>query len=118
LSSTDGPPTEPATVLTITIATLRPDADDQTELSGDALRSAERAIKTMETWSSAVGVIKRVMDTVGPIAAVCSISFYSSFVELSRVSQLHPYASLAWNLLSKVPEVRYLAQWAYTEHSH
>ncbi|KAH9953284.1 hypothetical protein BGW80DRAFT_1451619, partial [Lactifluus volemus] len=65
LSSTDGPATEPATVLTITIAPVRPDA----ELAGDALRSSEKAIKTMETWSSAVGGIKRVMDTVGPIAA-------------------------------------------------
>jgi hypothetical protein len=105
LSSTDGPAPEPATVLTITIAPVRPDA----ELAGDALRSAEKAIKAMETWSSAVGGIKRVMDTVGPITAVCSISFYSPFVELTRISQLHPYASLAWSLLSKVPEVRHLA---------
>ena len=109
MSSTDGPPNESATVLTITIAPVRPDADNQTELSGAALRSAEKAIDTMETWSSAVGVIKRVMDTVGPVAAVWSISIYSCFAELTRVSQLHPYASLAWSLLSKIPEVGHLA---------
>jgi hypothetical protein len=109
LNSTDGPPNESVTVLTITIAPVRPDADNQTELSDAALHRAEKAINTMETWSSAVDVIKRVMDTVSTIAAVCSISIYSSFSELIRVSQLHPYASLAWGLLSKVPEVRHLA---------
>jgi hypothetical protein len=29
--------------------------------------------------------------------------------ELTFVLQLHPYASLAWSLLSKIPEVRHLA---------
>jgi hypothetical protein len=78
LSSTDGHPTESATVLTVTIAPVRPDVDNQTELTGAALHRAEKAINTMETWGIAVGVIKRVMDTVGPIAAECPISFRSS----------------------------------------
>jgi hypothetical protein len=88
---------------------VRPDVDNHTDLSGAALRSAEKAINTIETWSSAAGVIKGVTDTVGPVATVCSIPVYSYFAELTRVSQLLPYASLAWSLLSKIPEVHFLA---------
>jgi hypothetical protein len=36
---------------------------------------AINAINTINTWKSAVNIIKRVMDTVSPIAGVCSISF-------------------------------------------
>jgi hypothetical protein len=36
-----------------------------------ALSRAEDAINTMESWSSAVDVMKRVMDAVSAIAAVC-----------------------------------------------
>ena len=44
-----------------------------TEMSGTTLRLAEEAvnnINTVTTWKSAVTVIKGVMDTVTPIAAV------------------------------------------------
>jgi hypothetical protein len=51
-----------------------PVADSQTEMSGAALHRAEEVIGTMKTWNSAVGLIKQVMDTVGPIAEVCQIS--------------------------------------------
>jgi hypothetical protein len=51
-----------------------PMADSQTEMSGAALRRAEDVIGTMKTWNSGVGLIKQVMDTVGPIAEVCQIS--------------------------------------------
>ena len=52
----------------------RPVADSQTETSRTALRGAEDAINginTTKTWKGAVNVIKWVMDTVSPIAAVC-----------------------------------------------
>jgi hypothetical protein len=73
LSSVDGHsrnPTESATVLTITLS-----ANSQTEVSDTALHRAEESIDMMETWSSAVDVIKQVMDAVSPIAAVCTLSF-------------------------------------------
>jgi hypothetical protein len=50
--------------------------DSQTETSRTALRRAEESISTIKTWKRAVSVIKLVMDTVGPIAAVCLISFF------------------------------------------
>ena len=95
LSSTDdhaGRQTESATPLTITVLAANtsssltaavntantatagrdnPALDNQTETLNAALSRAEDAINTMETWSSAVDVIKRVMDAVSPIAAVC-----------------------------------------------
>jgi hypothetical protein len=46
----------------------------QTEVPRIALRRAEEALNTMETWGTAVGVVKRVMDAVSPIAAVGPIS--------------------------------------------
>jgi hypothetical protein len=66
---------EPATFLTITMT-----ANNQTEMSGAALSSAEEAINMMETWSSAVDVMKQVMDAVGSIAAVCPIPFWVSML--------------------------------------
>jgi hypothetical protein len=82
-----------------------------------ALGRAEDAINTMETWSSAVDVIKRVMDAVSPIAAVCPYIMYLVIPKLTLAPQLQPYASLAWSLLSKIPEVRLLALSGDTEGS-
>jgi hypothetical protein len=62
---------------------LRPVSDSQTEMSGIDLRRAEEAVNTMETWGSAVGVVKQVMDAVSPIASVCPNLFaFSSPNEL------------------------------------
>ena len=72
-----GDPIESATVVTITLS-----ANDQSEISDAALRRAEEAMNTMETWSSAIDVVKQVMDAVSQIAAVRLISFPLSFVEL------------------------------------
>jgi hypothetical protein len=55
----------------------------QTEISRTALRRAEEAVNAMETWSIAVDVIKRVMDAVSPVAAVCPTSFCLSLAELT-----------------------------------
>jgi hypothetical protein len=92
-------------------------ANCQTDMLGVALCHAEEALNAMETWSSAVDVIKLVMDAVSPIAAVCPVSFCLSLSELTPILQLQPYANLAWSLLSKIPEVCLLAFSGYIEHS-
>jgi hypothetical protein len=51
------------------------EADGQAEIPRIVLRRAEETLNAMETWSIAVDVVKRVMDAVSPIAAVCPISF-------------------------------------------
>jgi hypothetical protein len=51
------------------------EADGQAEIPRIVLRRAEETLNAIETWGIAVDVLKRVMDTVSPIAAVCSISF-------------------------------------------
>jgi hypothetical protein len=45
----------------------------------DRAEEAITAINTINTWKSAVNIIKRVMDTVSPIAGVCPISFLFIF---------------------------------------
>jgi hypothetical protein len=54
---------------------VRSAPDSQTKTSRTALRHAEESISTIKTWKGAVSVIKLVMDTVSPIAAVCLILF-------------------------------------------
>jgi hypothetical protein len=92
-------------------------AGSQTEMSRTTLRRAEEAIdsiNTMQTWKSAVNAIKWVMDTVKPIVAVCQISFLPIRHELTSALQLNPYASLAWSLLSNIPEVcLFVLLWAF-----
>jgi hypothetical protein len=112
-----------ATVTTVNTATgdrdnpARDNQTDQTEMLSAALGRAEDAINTMETWNSAVDVIKRVMDAVSPIAAVCPYIMYLVIRKLNLAPQLQPYASLAWSLLSKIPEVRLVALSGDTEGS-
>jgi hypothetical protein len=102
LSGTSDLPIESST-------SVRPASDSQTEMPRIALRRAGEAVDTMESWAIAVGVVKQVMDVVGPkIASVCPKLFFF-FAVLTFVLQLHPCASLAWSLLSKIPEVRHLA---------
>jgi hypothetical protein len=100
LEGVDGRPTEAGTLLTITVTT-----NSQSEMSGAALGRAEEVISAMESWSSAVDIIKQVMDAVSSIAAVRPLSFCLFFSELTPVLQLQPHANLAWSLLSKIPEV-------------
>jgi hypothetical protein len=47
--------------------------DSQTRKLETAVRHAEEAINTMETWHGAVKIVKQVMDIVSPIAEVCPI---------------------------------------------
>jgi hypothetical protein len=95
----------------------QPIAGSQTEMPRTTLCRAEEAINTIntiKTWKSAVNVIKRVMDTVKPIVAVCPISFFPIRHELTSVLQLNPYASLAWRLLSNIPEAcPFIWLWAF-----
>jgi hypothetical protein len=82
-----------------------------TEASRDKIGRAQKAvdnIDTMKTWKSAVNAVKWVMDTVSTIAEVNPVSFLLLRPDLTSDVQLHPYAKLAWSVLSKIPEVRFL----------
>ena len=101
---------------------MRPIAGSQTEMSRAALSRAEEAtnvIDTIKTWESAVSAIKWVMDTATPIASV-SWPVSSSTIRpgLTSAPQLNSFASLAWSLLSKIPEVRFLILSQYMRQSH
>jgi hypothetical protein len=88
-----------------------PTAGGPTVESRDRIRHAQEAldnIDTMKTWNNAVNAVKLVMGTVSKIAEVCPVSFLLIRLELTSAAQLNPYASLAWNMLSKIPEVRLL----------
>jgi hypothetical protein len=74
LSGTSDLPIESST-------SVRPASDSQTEMPRIALRRAEEAVNTMESWGIAVGVVKQVMDAVGPIASVCPNPFWLFFAE-------------------------------------
>ena len=67
--------TEPATLsLTITVSanasSSGPVVDSQMETSY-TLDHVQEVVDAMKTWERAVGVIKQVMDLVGPIVQVC-----------------------------------------------
>jgi hypothetical protein len=49
---------------------VRSAPDSQIETSRTALRRAEETINTINTWKGAVNVVKWVVDTISPIAAV------------------------------------------------
>jgi hypothetical protein len=72
----------------------------------DRAEEAMKGMDTMTAWEGAIGVIKQVLDTIGPIADVCLINCLRCFSELAFAPQLLPHAQLAWKLLSKIPEVR------------
>jgi hypothetical protein len=55
-------------------APVEPVVGNQRNIS-HTLDHAEDAMNMVKTWKSTVNVIKCVMDTIGPIADVCSISF-------------------------------------------
>jgi hypothetical protein len=73
-----------------------------------ALKRADQAVKRMDlsnTWKGAVGKIKWVLDTLGPIAEVRVISFDV----LSRTefhTQHFPPAKMAHSLLLAIPKAR------------
>jgi hypothetical protein len=99
-SSTDGDTTLPTKSATLTVmVTVSANVTDL-----HYAKEAMTTINTIKTWKSAVNIIKQVMDTVSSIAGVCSISFCSFFAKLTSALQLNPYASLAWSLLSRIPE--------------
>jgi hypothetical protein len=69
---------------------------------------ATEAMGTIKAWKTAIAVVKQVMDTVDPIAEVRLISSFIHailFAKLTSAVQLFPHATLAWKLLSKIPEV-------------
>jgi hypothetical protein len=81
--------------------------DSQAEMS-HTLDHTQQVVDAMKSWESAVGVIKQVMDLVGPIVNVLYLtSFLPVFRQaLTSVLQLFPHAKTAWELLSKIPKVR------------
>jgi hypothetical protein len=88
-----------------------PTAGGPTVEPHDRIRHAQEAldnIDTMKTWKNAVNAVKWVMGTVSKIAEVCPVSFLLIRPELTSAAQLNPYATLAWNMLSKIPDVRLL----------
>ena len=86
---------------------VAPIVDSQMEMSRTLDRAGE-ALDTVKTWKTTVSTIKCVMDTVSPILKVCT-KYLSplSFADFIP-PQLNPYASLAWSMFSKIPEVRVL----------
>ncbi len=83
-----------------------------TEKAQIALRRADEAKKPIDrknTWRGAVRRIKWVMDTLSPIAEVCPISFLLLFDRADFRSQLHPFAKMAYSLVSAIPEVHLFA---------
>jgi hypothetical protein len=93
-SRTNSETTQPTTVIASFLpssqmgdvpTSVQPMADNHMEMPRIALRQAEETLNTMETWTVAVDVIKRVMDVVSPIAAVCLASFCLPFSELTSV---------------------------------
>jgi hypothetical protein len=63
-------PTKVAITLTLSI-TMSADATSTLRYAEEAIN----AINTINTWKSAVNILKRIMDTVTPIAGVTSILF-------------------------------------------
>jgi hypothetical protein len=81
------------------------------EKSRGTIRRAQEAvdnIDTMKMWKNAVHAVKWVMDAVSQIAEVRPVSFMLIRLDLTAAVQLHPCAKLAWSILSKIPEVRFL----------
>ncbi len=74
-----------------------------------SLRRAGEAMKPIDgsdTWEKAVGRIKWVMDTLSPITEVRAISIWPLLDWANFHSQLHPFAKIAYGLVSAIPKVR------------
>ena len=81
-----------------------------------ALCDASEIMKTMktknlhDTWRNAFTKIEWVMNVVSPITEVRTIFHCCQPVtNLTSVWQLHPYAKMAWCLLSMIPQVDLLS---------
>ena len=82
-----------------------------------ALRRADEAkepIDQKNKWKGAVRRIKWVMDTVSPIAEVRTILPLLDRADFR--SQLHPFAKMAYGLVSAIPEVHLFASLSEGEH--
>ncbi|KAH8985381.1 hypothetical protein EDB92DRAFT_1368783 [Lactarius akahatsu] len=83
--------------LSVETGTPAPDSQAETstvERARVALRDAEEAKKPIDgvnAWNGAMSRIKWVMDTVSPVA------------------ELHPFAKMAYDLISAIPRVRLFA---------
>ncbi len=78
-----------------------------------AVHDAEEVMKPIEhvntvKWRSVVSKIKWVMDTLSSVAEVRTISILPFRARANFRSQLHPYTKMAYELVSKIPEVQFL----------
>jgi hypothetical protein len=60
-----------------------PDGQRAISRTVDRAEEAMKAMDTMVAWKGAIGVIKQVLDAIGPIADVCLTRFCASFALLS-----------------------------------
>ncbi len=77
-----------------------------------AVRRADEAMRPIDgsdTWEKAVGRIKWVMDTLSPITEVRAISNWPLLDWANFHSQLHPFAQIAYGLVSAIPKVHLFA---------
>jgi hypothetical protein len=69
-------------------------------------------MKTMnlhDTWRNDFTKMEWVMNVVSPITEVHTLSIVPTLTNLTSVRQLHPYAKMAWGLLSMIPQVDLLS---------
>ncbi len=101
--------------LSVEIGTPMPDGHAEmspTEKAQIALHrvdEAKRPIDRKNTWKGAVKRIKWVMDTLSPIAEVRAISFLLRVDRAEFRPQLHPFAKMAYGMVSAIPEVHMFA---------
>ena len=100
--------------------------DVQTEMSPSekaqiALRRADEAKKPIDradTWNGTISRIKWVMDTVSPITEVRAVFILPLLDWADFCSQLHPFAKMAYDLVSVIPGVRLFALMSEGKHLH
>ena len=64
---------------------------------------ASKVKNVYETWEIALDRVAGIVDVVDKIAEVASIPFITSNRTLTKL-QIHPYAKMAWSILSFIPK--------------
>ena len=82
---------------------------EKAQIALDRADEAKKPIDRKNTWKGAVRRIKWVMDTISPIAEVRTISILLLVDRADFRSQLHPFAKMAYSLVSAIPEVHLFA---------
>ncbi len=82
---------------------------EKAQIALDRADEAKKPIDRKNTWKGTVMRIKWVMDTISPIAEVRTISILLLVDPADFRSQLHPFAKMAYSLVSAIPEVHLFA---------